>query len=549
MRASRVLAVASSLSHMGPSELATVLTERGITPADSAHPLELASQSLDTSAVTTQLSHLSANDLQRLMRARAGDATVLGSADDARLLAESRDSERHLAPEIDEALDTITPSQSTPQAQTGRPVDVVAVLALVENMETLIRAAGSTPAPGATAEALASWAATHGDEAATWTTAAEMCRFLGFLAVHHGSWHQTTASSKWLAAALSERWAMILRSLWETRPQWLDTSGSSSSDLASQPGGWVHRAGLVGLDLGDEKGSALRELAQAGDIDSWVATQLPPTVEQVYPDGPDTLVTAGPLPVSQERALRRIGRWVSGNIASRFHLTPETVLRSRQRGDSVDEITEAIELVVPGGKNSALGLTLLDTLSRADQMRIQWSESGSTVECLDSLALELLLADRKLQSLAFQKVSESTLTSSHSVDSVHELLSSEGYPHLVIDQAGDVFDVDREELVQMPDTAAGRDHTASSLLDAWRSWQESAPADWWEPCLEWAIAHKIRVTAVVNINGVESEFVIEPKSLQNGRLRARDTRSDVERTIPVSHLVRMHSPEAVSPES
>jgi hypothetical protein len=182
-------------------------------------------------------------------------------------------------------------------------------------------------------------------------------------------------------------------------------------------------------------------------------------------------------------------------------------------------------------------------------MRIQWSESGSTVECLDSLALELLLADRKLQSLAFQKASESMLTSSHSVDSVHALLSSEGYPHLVIDQAGDVFDVDREELVQMPDTAAGRDHTASSLLDAWRSWQESAPADWWEPCLEWAIAHKIRVTAVVNINGVESEFVIEPKSLQNGRLRARDTRSDVERTIPVSHLVRMHSPEAVSPES
>ena len=70
MRASRVLAVASSLPDMSPSELATVLTERGLTPTATAHPLHLATQLLEPAAAINQLSHLSADELERLRQAR-----------------------------------------------------------------------------------------------------------------------------------------------------------------------------------------------------------------------------------------------------------------------------------------------------------------------------------------------------------------------------------------------------------------------------------------------------------------------------------------------
>ena len=163
--------------------------------------------------------------------------------------------------------------------------------------------------------------------------------------------------------------------------------------------------------------------------------------------------------------------------------------------------------------------------------------------------LRIVSADRKLQSLGFQRVSDSELSSSQSVDTVHALLTSEGYPHLVVDQAGKVFDVDKAQQAPVSWGTGGGEAMAGALLEAWRSWREDRPMTWWEPTLEWAIAHKLRLSALVTINDVDTEFVIEPKSLHNGRLRARDTRSDVERTIPVTHLADIHSPEAVSAQS
>ncbi len=548
MRASRVLAVASSLSDMSPSELATVLTERGVTPADTAHPLQLANQLLEPSAATHQLAHLSGTELERLRRASAGDLEVLAPDDNARLLTEQHGSLLHLAPEIDEALGALGPPGSTQPSQ-DQIVDVVAVLGVLEKIETLIRAAEVQPVGGASSESLQSWAASHGDDRDEWETAADICRAVGLLAVSQDAWHQTTGASDWLASALSERWAWILVRLWSIRPRWVDSSPVADNLAASPSGGWVQMAAEIGVFPGSGKGSAADVLSHDGDIGTWVAAQLPPAAEQVYADGPDTLVTAGPLPVSHERTLRQIGRWLSGTVASRFQVTAETVLRARQRGLSAEDITEAVERVVPGGKTSSLGVTLLDSLHRAEQTRIQWSESGTRVECADSLAGDLLCADRKLQSLGFQRVSESELSSAQPVDTVHSLLTSEGYPHLVVDHAGHVFDVDKAQHAPVTWAATNGDDSAAALLESWTSWRGDDPVNWWDPALEWAIAHKLRLSAIVNINEVESEFVIEPKSLHNGRLRARDTRSDVERTIPVTHLVRIHSPEAVSPES
>jgi hypothetical protein len=125
---------------------------------------------------------------------------------------------------------------------------------------------------------------------------------------------------------------------------------------------------------------------------------------------------------------------------------------------------------------------------------------------------------------------------------------AEGYPHLVENQSGELFDVDSSPVAPEGDSPTGRDGS-SDLLTAWRARQSSDPATWWSPFFDWAIAHKLRLDVEVDIGGQHSRFVIEPKSIQNGRLRARDTRSDVERTIPVSHVLEIYSPEVISPES
>jgi hypothetical protein len=37
-------------------------------------------------------------------------------------------------------------------------------------------------------------------------------------------------------------------------------------------------------------------------------------------------------------------------------------------------------------------------------------------------------------------------------------------------------------------------------------------------------------------NGAEVQYELEPTGLSGGRLRARDRRADIERTLPVSHI-------------
>jgi hypothetical protein len=64
---------------------------------------------------------------------------------------------------------------------------------------------------------------------------------------------------------------------------------------------------------------------------------------------------------------------------------------------------------------------------------------------------------------------------------------------------------------------------------------------WMARQLELAIKTKMTVTVVVRMpDGSEIEYLLEPAALASGRLRARDRRSDIERTLPLSHIVEVH---------
>jgi hypothetical protein len=56
--------------------------------------------------------------------------------------------------------------------------------------------------------------------------------------------------------------------------------------------------------------------------------------------------------------------------------------------------------------------------------------------------------------------------------------------------------------------------------------------------VELAIKTKLEVTVVVRMpDGTEVPYLLEPAALAGGRLRARDRRADIERTLPLSHIV------------
>jgi hypothetical protein len=87
---------------------------------------------------------------------------------------------------------------------------------------------------------------------------------------------------------------------------------------------------------------------------------------------------------------------------------------------------------------------------------------------------------------------------------------------------------------------------AARLVARIREAAEHQPAEsgaaWNARQLELAIKARLEVTVVVRMpDGAEVPYLLEPAALAGGRLRARDRRADIERTLPLSHIVAVES--------
>ena len=85
------------------------------------------------------------------------------------------------------------------------------------------------------------------------------------------------------------------------------------------------------------------------------------------------------------------------------------------------------------------------------------------------------------------------------------------------------------------------DDTVSLLIERVRASSASTPHEtgqaWMARQLEPAVKTKTAVFVNVRLpDGSEVEYHLEPAALANGRLRARDRRADIERTLPLSSI-------------
>ena len=71
---------------------------------------------------------------------------------------------------------------------------------------------------------------------------------------------------------------------------------------------------------------------------------------------------------------------------------------------------------------------------------------------------------------------------------------------------------------------------------------EAAGRAWLERQLEVAIKAKALIVVTISMHdGTTSEYLLQPTSIAGGRLRALDRKSDIERTLPVSHISAVRS--------
>lgn len=581
------LGIFHELSGAPADTLARLLTERGIVAQAEADPLTLAHQLVATDAIKSQLQLLTESELDALdslfevatatghHSPAANDPGGLPEQAHARQLVHTFDATTALRPEIASLWPDIRahregatpPVVSSAEPREGAaPIDVPAVMSALEGIEMLLAAASAQPVDSTLLPDDEVWAARLGPDARgqrPWSQLGELAQRTGLLGQRGHKWLVTERGIQWRRRAVVERWCHLVHTLWSQAPTWFtralgEGASGEGNPLVAYPlvdrdvwDHWGELALRVGVLVEGRPSPLVEVLRTQGDIDQVMREALPEPLRQLYSDGPDSVIAAGVLDSAVETTLRGIGQWISGGMAPRFTINQATVLGGLQRGVSEAQIRDFVDRALPGGLSGSVGQMVNDTLERAEAITVEIAEGGSRLRVRDRLLVDLLHADRRLQSLGLVALSETEFTSGHSVEHIHRLLLAESYPHLVVGPGGEPVDVEGHDVVLRLPAQGGAWSTVDTeaLVAQWQRQKADEPAQWFLPLLEVCISEKLAVRVGVNMGDQVATLQVEPRSVQNGRLRARDTRSDVERTIPVKQIVWIDQGGAVSDAS
>ncbi|MFM9877435.1 MAG: hypothetical protein ACKVOG_06255 [Rhodoglobus sp.] len=173
-------------------------------------------------------------------------------------------------------------------------------------------------------------------------------------------------------------------------------------------------------------------------------------------------------------------------------------------------------------------------------MRVGATADGrSYVASSDLTLLRTIAVDHTVGSLGLVRAGE-RLESRFDRDVVFWSLSEARYPVAAEDAAGKIEILARRQ-ASRPDAVAGTDQVAA-LIERLRLGSSEDPdvtgKAWLARQLDVAIKAKVGLTVTVRMpDGSDVDYQLEPASVGGGRLRARDRRSDIERTLPLTSIV------------
>jgi hypothetical protein len=387
------------------------------------------------------------------------------------------------------------------------------------------------------------------------------------LAVLSGAeWVPTQRLTTWLTGSRIDRWAELatgwlsrlpddLRELLRGRAHavWGDGLLDYLAWLYPAGGAWIRERaasaareaellGITGAGAPSTAGSRLLLDGTAAAAEA-MAASFPPEVDQVYLQHDLTVIAPGPLRVDLETRLRGMAEAEARGVASSFRITAVSLTRAFVAGETADSVRAFLTALSLTGIPQPLEYLIADTAARFGTLRVGRLEeaAGAYVRSDDTGLLRQLAVDQALTPLGLEAVGIHRLTTRFDVGLLYTALLDARYPVVAEDAAGEIVAMRAERRA----TSGGgvvSDDTAALLVSRVRESAADAPEEadraWLARQLELAIKGKVTVTVTVRLPDESlAEYVLEPAALAGGRLRARDRRADIERTLPLASIV------------
>ncbi|WP_353807202.1 helicase-associated domain-containing protein [Agromyces sp. SYSU T00194] len=381
-----------------------------------------------------------------------------------------------------------------------------------------------------------------------------------------GHWLETPRGEDWLESDTAERWRR-LAAAWRDRlpDELLDLIAGRSRLGGPAPlieearwffpagGAWLDErarvvtaeADALGLTVAGVPVPAGRSVV-AGDLDTAVAATsalLPGHVEQVYVQHDLSIVAPGPLAPPLDARLRVLADVEARELASSYRVSAASVNRALASGETAETLLEFLHRISLTGVPQPLEYLVTETAARYGRLRVgsvapDEMPARSYVRSDDDALIGTVAVDQSLQALGLVRTGTHRLTSRFGADVVFWALSDARYPVAAEDATGEIVVLRRHRVARVADTRPPRDRIAELVERVLGGADDrSTEQAWLSRRLETAARVREAVTVSVRMPGGDIvDFVLEPTSVANGRMRARDRATDIERTLPISAI-------------
>jgi hypothetical protein len=385
-------------------------------------------------------------------------------------------------------------------------------------------------------------------------------------------WEPTDAAAAWLESPIVDRWLVLagawldalpeeVRALVAERPHavwgdglahylgWLFPAGGDW--MRQRQAGYTRDAELLGITAaGSTTGPGTALLSEGVEAArARIIPLLPPEVHKVYVQHDLTIVAPGPLAASADSRLRRIADVESRALASSYRVTQSSLTRALASGETAESIREFLNDLSLTGIPQPLDYLLVETANRYGALRVGPADDAAaaalpgTRSCIrsnDATLIGAISVDQNLAALALVPDGDRRLLSRFEKDVVYWALAEARYPIVTENEHGEIVPAQRPQPIALPQPAAN--NGVAELIARVRRSGSSAPAEagaaWIVRQLEVAIRNRTGVVVTVRMpDGSEVSYSLEPAAVAGGRLRSRDRRADIERTLPLSHIV------------
>lgn len=389
----------------------------------------------------------------------------------------------------------------------------------------------------------------------------------GLVARDGAYWLESDRGAAWSLESARGRW-LRLAECWRDRiPETLRRLVARRSDPLTATAlrddvRWLYPAGgdwladglerlfgeaeALGLAVSGEPVEAGR-LVLGGELDraaELVAAHFPAQVDRVYLQHDLSIVAPGPLEPALDGRLRGLADVEARDLASTYRVSAASVNRGLAAGESADSILEFLGGLSLTGIPQPLAYLVAEAAERFGAVRVSTAADSdaparASIRSDDEQLIRTLAVDQSISSLALRQTGPHRLLSRFAPDVVFWALSDAKYPVAAEDADGRIVRLQRHRLAPAPVATPASD-PIGALLDRMA---EEQPGDgdaeqaWLSRQLEAAARSKETLTVTVRMPGGETaDYLLAPASVANGRLRARDRKADIERTLPLSAI-------------